>query len=205
MSSSSRSNSSSGSDFSDFLEEIRHEGGIIQGYLFEPRRIVDDSSSESGLSSDSSNSSAHDNRLQNSDWCECEHCQVMDREVECLCCHEIPQIMEKNRQVAEEENLTEPLKCITDNPGFKAVCLNRWVLETAWFQYSQQYGAVNTPEHKRKRHIAYRQLVRWCWGVLGKEIRVVLPSCAVMCIRAHFPPPGLEDDFEFTGFQYPDE
>ena len=127
----------------------------------------------------------------------------MDREIECVCCKDITQIADKNRKVSEEENLAEPLQCITDNPGFKAVCLNRWVLEAASFQYRQEYGTANDgPEHKRNRHIAYRQLVRWCWGVLGKEIRVVLPSCAVMCIRAHFPPPGLEEDFEFIGFHY---
>ena len=132
----------------------------------------------------------------------------MDREVECVCCQEIPQIMDKNRKVSEEDHLNDPITCITNNPGFKAVCLNRWVLEAAWYQYRQQYGSeVNYegPEHKKNRHTAYRQLVRWCWGVLGKEIRVVLPSCAVMCIRAHFPPPGLEDDFEFIGFHYADE
>ena len=27
--------------------------------------------------------------------------------------------------------------------------------------------------------IAYRQLVRWCWGFLGKHVLVALPSCAV--------------------------
>lgn len=128
----------------------------------------------------------------------------MDREVECVCCQEIREIREKNKKVSEVENLQ--ISCITDNPGFKAVCLNRWVLEASWFQYRQQYGAGNNiPEHKKNRHIAYRQLVRWCWGVLGKEIRVVLPSCAVMCIRAHFPPPGIEEDFEFVGFHYADE
>ena len=47
-------------------------------------------------------------------------------------------------------------------------------------------------------------MVRWCWGVLGKDIRVPLPSCAVSCIRAHFPLPGLED-FEFDGFKFADE
>jgi len=131
----------------------------------------------------------------------------MDREVECVCCQEIPQITEKNQNVFEEENLGFPISCITDNPGFKAVCLNRWVLEASWFQYRQQYGsqAYEGPEHKKNRHTAYRQLVRWCWGVLGKEIRVVLPSCAVMCIRAHFPPPGLEENFEFVGFFSADE
>ena len=25
--------------------------------------------------------------------------------------------------------------CITKHPGFQAVCLNRWVLQTAWYQY----------------------------------------------------------------------
>ena len=38
----------------------------------------------------------------------------------------------------------------------------------------------------------YRQLVRWCWGILGREIRVPLSSCAVCCTRAHSPLPGLK-------------
>lgn len=87
------------------------------------------------------------------------------------------------------------------------LCLNQWVLQAAWSQYRQEYGtrAYEGPEHKSKRHVAYRQMVRWCWGVLGKDIRVPLPSCAVSCIRAHFPPPGLEEDFEFDGFKFADE
>ena len=36
------------------------------------------------------------------------------------------------------------------------------------------------------RYIAYRQLARWCWGYLGHEVQVVLPSCAVSRIRAAF-------------------
>ena len=30
--------------------------------------------------------------------------------------------------------------CITEHEGFGAVCLNRWVLQTAYYQYRQQYG-----------------------------------------------------------------
>ena len=139
--------------------------------------------------------------------CTCDNCQMMDREMECVCCHEIPEVMNKNDEVSEQEQPSVPYSCITNNLGFHAVCLNRWVLQTAWFQYKQQYGtqAMEGPEHKINRHVAYRQLVRWCWGVLGKEVRAVLPSCAVSCIRAHFPPPGDEDDFEFIGFHFPDE
>jgi len=127
----------------------------------------------------------------------------MDREKECVCCQEVRQVADKNHTVCQEENINPmAINCITNNSGFKVVCLNRWVLEAAWLQYRQQYGtkAYDGPQHKINRHIAYRQLVRWCWGLLGKEIRVILPSCAVMCIRAHFPPPGLEEDFQFTGF-----
>ena len=131
----------------------------------------------------------------------------MDMQIECRCCKEIEQVQARNIEAVEVENLECPPICITNHPGFKAVCLNVWVLQTAWMQYKQQYGtkAYDGPEHKRNRHIAYRQLTRWCWGVIGKDIRVVLPSCAVCCIRAHFPPPGLEDNFVFTGFQHADE
>ena len=126
----------------------------------------------------------------------------MDRVVECKCCHEIPEIVSKNFGVEGDAPT-----CIVNHPGFTAVCMNEYVLETAWYQYKQQYSvsAYDGPMHKLNRHIAYRQLVRWCWGILGKEIRVVLPACAVSCIRAHFPPPGLEDDFVFEGFHFPDE
>ena len=131
----------------------------------------------------------------------------MDNLNESICCHEIPEVMNKNTEVYENERLAEVPGCITDNPGFIVVCLNQWVLQIAWFAYKQQYGsrAHEGPEHKKNRHVAYRQLARWCWGILGREIRVPLPSCAVSCIRAHFPPPGLEENFEFQGFQFADE
>ena len=132
--------------------------------------------------------------------CKCQNCQIMDRNEECKCCMEFSKIVDKISEVVEHPS------CITLHHGFGLVCLNRWVLQTAWFQYKQQYAnTYEGSEHKLNRHIAYRQLVRWCWGVLGKEIRVALPSCAVSCIRAHFPPPGLEEDFQFEGFHFADE
>ena len=72
--------------------------------------------------------------------------------------------------------------------------------------YKQQYkDSYDGAEDKLCRHIAYSQLARWCWGILGKEIRVVLPSCAVMCIRNFYPPPGPEEEFIFERFRYSDE
>ena len=96
-------------------------------------------------------------------------------------------------------------KCITDHPGFQSVCLNQWVLQVAWLAYKQTYEDVyNGPQHKKYRHITYCQYVRWVHGHIGKDIRVVIPSCAVSCIRAHFPPPGNEENSQFTGFRYPE-
>ena len=113
---------------------------------------------------------------------------------------------DKNREAVEMGVVAEVPVCITQHPGFQAVCLNRWVLQTAWYRYKQQYSrSYEGPQYKLNRHTAHRQLVRWCWVIPGKEIRVPLPSSAVCCIRAHFPPPGLEDDFKFEGFHFPDE
>ena len=67
MSSSSSSNSSSDEDFSEFLSEHGRNDGQIQGYLFQPMRVIDDLAS-SDLSSDSSDSSPYNTRLENSDW-----------------------------------------------------------------------------------------------------------------------------------------
>jgi len=95
--------------------------------------------------------------------------------------------------------------CITNHPGFQAICLNPFVLQVAWLSYKQHYAnAYEGPDHKKYRHIAYRQYIRWVHGFVGKNIRSVIPSCAVCCIQAHFPPPGIEEDFEFTGFMLPD-
>ena len=54
---------------------------------------------------------------------------------ECLCCSEISVVVEK-RDTAE---------CIIQHPGFDAVCLNIWVLQTAYYNYRQHYGS-NTQE-----------------------------------------------------------
>ena len=111
----------------------------------------------------------------------------MDRAEECVCCTEVDPIMDKFSGTGTNHG---PPECITAHPSFEGVCLNEWVLETASYHYQQQYSdGYDGPQHKRNRHFAYRQLAMWCWGKLGRHIRVVLPSCAVSCVRAHFPPP----------------
>ena len=59
----------------------------------------------------------------------------MDTQRECICCNEILKIRSK---IKENENI----KCITQHPGFEGVCLNPWVLETAYYSYRQQYSGA---------------------------------------------------------------
>jgi len=40
--------------------------------------------------------------------------------------------------VAKMEQIGVP--CITESDRFEAICLNQWILQTAYYQYKQQYG-----------------------------------------------------------------
>uniref|UniRef100_T1JEN2 P2X purinoreceptor 7 intracellular domain-containing protein n=1 Tax=Strigamia maritima TaxID=126957 RepID=T1JEN2_STRMM len=133
-------------------------------------------------------------RLENTMWCKCENCVVMNTDIECKCCLEISKLEDK----CKEENIS----CITNNPGFEGVCLNPWVLQTAYRGYRQQIGesAVEGTLNEKYRHTAYRQFVRWSWGWLGKFKRVLLPSCVVNKIRSAFG----SDVNSYKGFKLPD-
>lgn len=48
---------------------------------------------------------------------------------------------------------------------------------------------------RRNRYTAYRQLVRWRYEYLGKDVRIVLPCCAVKRIRLAF------QSAAYTGYQ----
>ena len=121
----------------------------------------------------------------------------MPTSIECTYCREIDAIESKML-----ENPTD-IHCIIDHKGFQSVCLDVWVLQTAYHNYRQKYGdaedkSVTTSTFcRRYRFMAYRQLTGWCWGWLGKNVRVVLPSCAVSKIREIFPSSA------YAGFKYP--
>ena len=36
--------------------------------------------------------------------------------------------------------IENPPTCITGHPGFHGVCLDMWVLQTAYFSFRQRYG-----------------------------------------------------------------
>ncbi|XP_033643726.1 uncharacterized protein LOC117303617 [Asterias rubens] len=87
---------------------------------------------------------------------------------------------------------------ILQHPRFRTVCLDTGVLYSAYLQYRQQYGGrgQETKQNNKHRHTAYRQLTHWCWGHLGRMVRVPLPACAVQRIRETFP----SEDGQHVGY-----
>lgn len=68
----------------------------------------------------------------------------MEQEEESSCCQEAQAIM---NCIAEYEAETDQdLRCITQHPGFRTVCLDQYVLQTAYLQYRQQFG--NLPNYR---------------------------------------------------------
>ncbi|XP_060080690.1 uncharacterized protein LOC132560050 [Ylistrum balloti] len=61
-----------------------------------------------------------------------------------------------------------------------------------------QVNDIRREAQTRRRYVAYRQLVRWCFDYLDRKVRVPIPSCVVSKVRRNFPG---EDD-EYTGFQH---
>ncbi|WAR05113.1 P2RX7-like protein [Mya arenaria] len=175
-------------DFSD-TSSYDAENNIVP-YQFEPLNRDD------LIEDDINRLDLHDgddgNRIGNTNWCRCNSCIAMHTERESVCCRDVEQTNFKLDVFNEEAH---DIECITDHPGFGTVCLDRYVLETAYYQYRQQYGVPQQEDNEQQRYVAYRQFVRWCWGYLGREVRVVLPSCAVQRIRAQFP------SQQYEGFQ----
>ncbi|CAH3131259.1 unnamed protein product [Porites lobata] len=117
----------------------------------------------------------------------CGMCQPMPSVPENVCCHEIGQIWLMTKVTDASPQTGVQMSCITEHPGFQSTCLDVWILETAYYAYRQQHVTDSHRGHEKFRYIAYRQLVRWCWGYLGRKVRVALPSCAVNKIRQRFP------------------
>ena len=82
----------------------------------------EDSTSESEI--DIREQASFTERLGSTSWCECAKCVTMLSGIECQCCREMENAVER---IAENESSC----CITDHEQFKIVCLNKDVLYTA--------------------------------------------------------------------------
>ena len=99
------------------------------------------------------------------------------------------------------------INCIPEHEGFEPLFLNVWVLQayflsqTAWWNVwysawarawvtilynivlSLLIGMTISFSNWWYRFITYQQLTSWCWGLLGRRVHFVLPSCVMNKIR----------------------
>ena len=124
----------------------------------------------------------------------------MGRAEACICCQEIEQVKNKLNEAVTSGECEEEPTCITQHPGFHPVCINRWVLQTAWYQYKQQYKeSFDGPEDKIYRHIAYRQLARWCWGILARKLGLCFLHVLLCVLGTSILPLGPRRSLSFKG------
>ena len=73
---------------------------------------------------------------------------------ECYCCREIEKCVEFIEDLGPQRAVDKEVICITDHPGFPAVCLNRWSLELATENFKTRdghhYSQINTKERYSK-------------------------------------------------------
>lgn len=118
---------------------------------------------------------------------------------ECQCCKEIDRCAIVMGEIGREED------CITLHPGFRDVCLKKYVLEVASLglktkvgkSYKTIYLQGRKSENEFLRSVAYRQFTRLLWDHLGSSKRYPLPCCAYSEIRKQFP----SEDGNYCGFE----
>ncbi|CAH3151818.1 unnamed protein product [Porites lobata] len=149
-----------------------------------------------------------ENRVRVSYWCSCGNCSLTHlRNIsECYCCKELEGCCEALESDIVVEDLEEGdvLKCITEHPGFRPVCLEKWSLRLANGKYHKKDKGYYKKVASEERYLgstAYREFSRLVYGFMGKK-RIPLPSCAYNAIRTAF---ALQEDETFTGFELEDD
>ncbi|KAF3860457.1 hypothetical protein F7725_000712 [Dissostichus mawsoni] len=106
----------------------------------------------------------------------------------------VAKMEEFNEYEGDGANIT----CVIDHPGFQSNCLDVWVLQTPTIIIQRGTDNKQVISHVMKCIAMWHTAsVRFCWGILGKNHRIPLPSCAIKKIQATFP-----SDI-YTSFKYP--
>jgi hypothetical protein len=134
-------------------------------------------------------------RSGNCNWCLCNECESMPTDTESLCCHESETISSVRRS----------LQCITLHESFGHYVLSIEGLNIARHSFilhskdSEVRAKFRDTSNKMYRHVAYKQFVYWInsWVTLGKNNRIVIPSCVIKSIREEYP----EADGIYTGYK----
>ncbi len=74
--------------------------------------------------------------------CKCGRCSLeeLSNAKECKCCTEIESCMVAINDAEVVEEVGSVVSCVTEHPGFSAVCLNKWSLRLAADKYKTRHG-----------------------------------------------------------------
>ena len=119
---------------------VAADSDVILPYRFEPDSLW--SSSEESDSDDTDSQASFTERLGNTFWrCSCAKCLPMPHAVECVCCRELSEVVER---------LEDSDGCVTCLETFKTGCLDKDVLYTALVTMHTVRGdEVETPISNR--------------------------------------------------------
>ncbi|XP_063291679.1 uncharacterized protein LOC134576945 [Pelobates fuscus] len=119
--------------------------------------------------------------IENTAWCTCQNCCVVEMEDKHICCHGISSL----RLLLNEDKV-----CITSHPFFQEMCLDHDQLDFLyrfWGQTSKKEEVLNYI-HKLRR-TAYRAFMVWAHGFLDRRNPKPIPACVVRTVRASLPYP----------------
>uniref|UniRef100_A0A1A8CCW0 Gypsy retrotransposon integrase-like protein 1 n=2 Tax=Nothobranchius kadleci TaxID=1051664 RepID=A0A1A8CCW0_NOTKA len=113
---------------------------------------------------------------QSPSWCVCLQCRNMATLLEQKCCQQQPQ------------------NCTSLLPHMDLYILNEGALRLARRIWNDLRAEADIHEpgesHRQFRYAAYRNFIVWQYGLLGTDVRIVIPSCCVWKIRDRFPDPN---------------
>lgn len=169
----------------DFIDNFNKAFSKLKPYEFEPILSSDEESdSDKGEEEEEQRKEIVQERTGKKDWCLCDCCEVMESEIESLCCQETNEI---------GHDLSDN-KCVTLSKEYQTVCLELSVLKTALAAMSNE----NNYENNNLRFAAYKQYIYWIYSRLGKHVRRVIPSCVVWNIRRKYP----SEDGNYVPFKF---
>lgn len=114
-------------------------------------------------------------------WCICGYC------------------VDNNRMKDKEKKCCRERHCISRTERCQNMVTDNDVVNAAANTYNDVTVRKKDLDNRTLRHAAYRNFVMWHYGHLGKNIRVVIPSCVVWLIRRKWP----SADGIYTGYKDP--
>ena len=113
------------------------------------------------------------------------------------------QIAAQNKQAVEMGECEQPPSCITEHPGFQAVCLDKWVLQAAWYHTCIRNNVTSLTMVQMRNIADILHTVNLCDGageLLARKLGCRCPIMQFVELGATFPLHGWRRNFYLRDF-----